>query len=154
MTHLEFKQQHPRASGKVSIIGTDICDTVLAAAKEGEYSELSMARGLSVERMATFFSRLGGSHYRINNEVKSLVNFQSINLLQSYAHLGKFDIVFCRNVLIYFSPAVKKKILQQIASLLPPDGILFVGASESISSMTDLFVMQRSTHEIYYKKKD
>jgi chemotaxis protein methyltransferase CheR len=74
-------------------------------------------------------------------------------LLESYSSLGKFDIVFCRNVLIYFSPAVKKQILQKIAACLQDNGILFLGASESISGLTNNFDMIKCNPGLYYLKK-
>jgi chemotaxis protein methyltransferase CheR len=85
--------------------------------------------------------------------VRSMVSFKPINLLESYTGLGSFDIVFCRNVLIYFSVAVKAKILQQIAAGLQKDGILFLGASESMSGLSTDFTMVRRPSGFFYGKK-
>jgi chemotaxis protein methyltransferase CheR len=82
-----------------------------------------------------------------------MATFRQFNLLDSYASMGQFDIIFCRNVLIYFSPEVKKQILQKIAACLQDGGILFVGASESISDLIEHFSMVRCNPGLYYLKK-
>lgn len=90
---------------------------------------------------------------KVNNAVKSLVSFRQLNLLGSYSLMGKFDIVFCRNVLIYFAPEVKAKILSQIHDALNEGGYLFLGASESISGLSQNFDMVRCNPGIIYQKK-
>ena len=90
---------------------------------------------------------------RLSARVRNLVNFRPANLLESYALLGKFDIIFCRNVLIYFSPDVKAKILKQFAGSLNPGGYLFLGASESITGLSDDFEMIRCNPGILYRVK-
>jgi chemotaxis protein methyltransferase CheR len=90
---------------------------------------------------------------KVNDQVKRMVNFRPLNLLTSYSSLGKFDIVFCRNVLIYFSPEIKAKIISQIHGTLNKGGYLFLGASESISGLSDDFTMIRCNPGIIYQKK-
>ena len=90
---------------------------------------------------------------RVTERVKKLVSFRSFNLLDNYSLLGKFDIIFCRNVLIYFAPEVKSKILNQFASSLNPGGYLMLGASESLTGLTDRFEMVRCNPGIVYKVK-
>ena len=90
---------------------------------------------------------------QVKPEVRRMVTFKSLNLLTSYASLGRFDIVFCRNVLIYFSADVKQRILQQIAGQLQPEGILFLGASESISAASSTYSMVKCHPGLYYQKK-
>lgn len=90
---------------------------------------------------------------QVKPEVRKMVSFRSLNLLSSYAALGRFDIVFCRNVLIYFSPEVKQRILQQIAGQLQSHGVLFLGASESISAASNSYSMVKCSPGLYYQKK-
>ncbi|MEW9797607.1 CheR family methyltransferase [Alteromonas sp. CYL-A6] len=154
MSILEYKRANPGAfrSG-VEIVATDLSSTMLKKCEQGLYDELSLARGLSAQRREAFFSAHDSGMLQVNADVRKMVTFKSLNLLHSYAGLGRFDIVFCRNVLIYFSPEVKQKILQQIAASLQPNGILFLGASESISSAGDLFAMVKCHPGLYYQRK-
>lgn len=155
MTALEHQFKKPGTlSGSVQIVGTDISQTMLNQCKEGIYDSLALARGLSPERKRQFFEPLGdGSRMKVSDRVKKLVTFRHFNLLDSYSALGKFDIIFCRNVLIYFSPEIKSKILNQFASSLNPGGYLMLGASESLSGLTDRFEMVRCNPGIIYKLK-
>ena len=114
---------------------------------------MALARGLSEERKRQFFDALPSGNMKLKDNVKRLVNFRAHNLLESYSLLGKFDIIFCRNVLIYFSADVKQKILQQIAGQLQPAGVLFLGASESISAASDTYAMIICNPGLYYQKK-
>ena len=90
---------------------------------------------------------------RVVERVRKLTTFRPLNLLESYSLLGKFDIIFCRNVLIYFAPEVKSKILNQFAASLNPGGYLMLGASESLAGLTDRFEMIRCNPGIVYKVK-
>ncbi len=155
MMALEHQFKKPGTlSGSVQIVGTDISQTMLNQCKEGVYDSLALARGLSPERKRQFFEPLGdGSRMKVSDRVKKLVTFRHFNLLDSYSSLGKFDIIFCRNVLIYFSPEIKSKILNQFASSLNPGGYLMLGASESLSGLTDRFEMVRCNPGIIYKLK-
>lgn len=90
---------------------------------------------------------------RLKDAVRKNVSFRHLNLLDSYTLLGKFDIIFCRNVLIYFSPEVKMKIIKQFSQALNPRGYLFLGASESLSSLNNDFDMVRCNPGIVYRKK-
>lgn len=155
MSALEYNKMNPAANASVQIVGTDISDTMLDQCKLGEYDTLALSRGLSDERKRQFFvsANGGGSKMKVNPEVKKLTSFKSLNLLDSYAAVGKFDIIFCRNVLIYFSSDVKAKILNQFATALNPGGYLILGASESLSGLTDKFDMIRCNPGIIYKLK-
>ena len=155
MTVMEYQRQKAVFGMNVQITGTDISNTMLAQCKEGTYDTLALSRGLSDERKRLFFERVndGSDKMQVKSEVKKMTNFRSYNLLDSYAGLGKFDIIFCRNVLIYFSSEVKSKILNQFASALNPEGYLVLGASESITGLTDKFDMVRCNPGIIYKIK-
>lgn len=154
MTILNFKKQHANSfRAGIEIVGTDISEQVLQCCRAAEYDKLAISRGLPEQFKTDYFEPANNDKLRLKSEVKALANFRPINLLDSYASLGQFDIVFCRNVLIYFSPEVKKQILQKIAACLQDNGILFLGASESISGLTDKFDMVRCTPGLYYIKK-
>ncbi|AWL11323.1 Protein-glutamate O-methyltransferase [Saliniradius amylolyticus] len=154
MSILEYQRQNPGAlRGGGQIVGTDISADMLQRCKLAEYDNLTLSRGLSDERKRQFFEPAENGMLRVKQEVRRMVSFRQVNLLESYSLLGKFDIIFCRNVLIYFSAEVKAKILQQLAACLNKDGILFLGASESLSGLSDEFTMVRCTKGLYYRKK-
>ncbi|MGX9461058.1 CheR family methyltransferase [Shewanella sp. A14] len=154
MTVLEYQQRKPGAlPGGAAIQATDLSPSMLERCKHAEYDGLALARGLSEERKRQFFDSLPSGNMKVKDTVKRLVNFRAHNLLESYSLLGKYDIIFCRNVLIYFAPEAKSKILRQFAAALNPNGILFLGASESLAGLSDEFNMVRCNPGIYYQKK-
>lgn len=136
---------------QVQIVATDLSSTVLDQAKRGEYDKLSVLRGLSSERLERYFDNPTPAVWRIKSFLKERVDFRSLNLMDSYAALGKFDIVFCRNVLIYFNAELKREILQKIHASLRPQGILFLGSSEGLAGAADLFEMVRCEPGIIYR---
>ncbi len=154
MTALEYQQTRPGAfSLGVHVLGTDISNTMLEHCQRAEYDGLALSRGLSPERRSKFFEDSGKGMMRVKDNVRKNVSFRHLNLLDSYTLLGKFDIIFCRNVLIYFSADVKAKIIRQFAQSLNPRGYLFLGASESLSSLNHDFDMLRCNPGIIYRKK-
>ncbi|WP_296044842.1 protein-glutamate O-methyltransferase CheR [uncultured Alteromonas sp.] len=155
MSILEYQRNNPGA-GSISaeILATDLSSNMLRKCEEGVYDELSLARGLSADRRQRYFQQHASGMLQVKPEVRRMVSFRSLNLLHSYSSLGKFDIVFCRNVLIYFSTELKQKILQQIAAQLSPSGILFLGASESVAAAAECYRMVKCNPGLYYSKKD
>jgi chemotaxis protein methyltransferase CheR len=154
MCILEYQRSNPGAfPGGVQITGTDISKTMLEHCKYGHYDNLAIVRGLSAERKRQFFEPGDNGMYKVKDHVKRLVNFRPLNLLSSYSLIGKFDIVFCRNVLIYFAPEVKSQILSQIHGSLNKDCYLFLGASESLSGLNQRFNMLRCNPGIVYQQK-
>jgi chemotaxis protein methyltransferase CheR len=154
MTVAEYQAQKPGAlSQGAQIIGTDISNTMLDLCKNAEYDSLALARGLSAERRTKFFQNSERGMAKVNDSVRKNVSFRHLNLLDSYALLGKFDIIFCRNVLIYFAPDVKAKIIAQFAQSLNPKGYLFLGASESMTGLSNEFEMIRCNPGIIYQKR-
>lgn len=148
----EYKRQTMgNLARQVQIVATDLSSTVLDQAKRGEYDKLSVLRGLSAERLERYFDTPTATEWRVKSMVKERVDFRSLNLMDSYTTLGKFDIVFCRNVLIYFNADLKRQILQKIHSSLKPQGILFLGSSEGLAGAADLFEMVRCEPGILYK---
>lgn len=154
MSVLEYQQRNPGAFMRgVQVIGTDISSTMLEHCKYGHYDSLALARGLSEERKRQFFENGDNGMLKVKDQVKKMVSFRPLNLLNSYNLMGRFDIVFCRNVLIYFSPEIKAQIISQIHGTLNEGGYLFLGASESLSGLSDSFNMLRCNPGIVYQKK-
>ena len=150
----EFLQTNSKAFPRgVQITGTDISTTMLDHCKAGYYDSLALSRGLSEERKKRFFEPRDKGMWQVKDSTKKMVNFRQLNLLNSYSLMGRFDLVFCRNVLIYFSPEIKTKILAQIHGVLNPNSYLFLGASESISGLSQDFSMVRCNPGIVYKKQ-
>ncbi len=143
MVVAEWEATFPPKTTPVGILATDLSESVLAEARAGIYDGLSIVRGLSPERRQKFFDTVANGH-KIKPDIQRRVRFQKLNLMESYAALGKFDIVFCRNVLIYFSAETKRRIFDGIARQLEPGGYLFVGASEAVGSYTDAFEIVRT----------
>ena len=154
MTVIEYQRRNPGAfPAGVQILGTDISAEMLNRCRIGSYDSLSLSRGLSEERKRQFFDSVGDGVLAVKDEIKRMVSFRSLNLLDPFTTLGRFDIVFCRNVLIYFSSEMKSLILQRVASVLQPQGALFLGASESMSGLSDDFNLVRCSAGLYYTKK-
>jgi len=144
--------QNSSSLNRTEIIATDISNSMLNAAKEAVYDESILGRGLSLERKKQFF--IGHqAGWQVAPEVRARVKFKKQNLLASFGSLGKFDIIFCRNVLIYFSQERKVDILARMAATLNPRGYLFLGASETITGYSDLFEMVRSPQGVFYRLK-
>ncbi|HKK55338.1 protein-glutamate O-methyltransferase CheR [Marinobacter sp.] len=148
----EFRRQRPDKLRNVKIIATDISGSVLEVARRGEYEMLAIGRGLSPERQKQFFTPTLSGSWQIKPNIRSMVEFRELNLLERYL-LGKFDIVMCRNVLIYFSAELKKDILTRIHATLNPGGYLILGASESLNGLSDLYEMVHCKPGIIYQKK-
>lgn len=135
----------------VQIVATDLSSIVLDQARSGEYDKMSIIRGLSTEKLERYFDKQSDNLWRIKPPVKERIDFKSLNLLDSYASLGRFDIVFCRNVLIYFNADLKREVMKKIHSTLKPGGILYLGSSEGLAGSSDLFEMVRSDPGILYR---
>jgi len=121
MTIDEFEKTNlGQLKGGVQIVATDLSPSMLINCKSGEYDSLAMGRGLSQERLQRYFDPKGPGRWVVKPAIRSRIEFRALNLLDSYASLGKFDVVFCRNVLIYFSAEVKKDILTRIHAMLKP----------------------------------
>lgn len=123
---------------KTEIIATDISHSVLDRAAQGLYSQFEVQRGLPVQMLVKHFTR-EEEHWRLNTDIRDKVHFRHLNLLEDMRGLGKFDIVFCRNVLIYFDVETKGKVLGGVSTVLKPDGVLFLGSAESTIGITDKF---------------
>jgi chemotaxis protein methyltransferase CheR len=136
----------------VQIIGTDISESVLAEANQAVYSDMALSRGLDGNLKSRYFEPYQGN-WKLKPEVADRVRFQQFNLLKPFAALGRFDIVFCRNVLIYFSEELKRDILERIAKVLNPGGYLFLSSTESLPSGLDSYETVRGAACRYYRLK-
>ncbi len=138
---------------KMRFIATDISDKALAKASRGSYTKFELARGMEGAKLHKHFIQKG-EEWAIKEEIRAMVAFKKLNLLDPMAlnSLGKFDIVLCRNVAIYFSPEDKRKLFNCIATMLNPDGALMIGSTESLIGVTDRFVRKDFRGGIYYQK--
>lgn len=154
MTIHEFQQKNPgKLNQPLEIVGTDISSTVLNMAKQASYDELSLSRGISEQRRSQFFTKANGNRWQLIDKLRAPVRFTELNLLQSYSLLGRFDIIFCRNVLIYFSSELKTDILTRMAQVLNPGGYLILGGSESPTGYCRSFEMVRFPQGVVYRLK-
>ncbi len=150
----EYKKRNPGQlmSGE-RILATDISPSSLAAAREGVYQQLAIRRGMNDQHLKSYFDEEGDGRWRIRQNVRSRVEFRIQNLQQSFAALGKFDIIFCRNVLIYFSADLKTDILRRMHGSLNPGGYLMLGASEAMNNLSDYYEMVQCHPGIVYRAK-
>jgi chemotaxis protein methyltransferase CheR len=148
----DFKERNRVFSTGEKIVATDISPSALEQAKSGEYATLAIGRGLDPSRLKKHFSEIEGGRFKISAKISQSIEFRPLNLQDSYALLGKFDIVFCRNVLIYFTADFKRDILTRIHGTLNPGGYLMVGASEAVNGLSDLYEMVHCRPGIIYKK--
>lgn len=137
---------------KTQIVATDISGSALASAKRAIYEQSALGRGLNEQRRRQFFTQQQG-RWQVIEPIRKRVSVRPQNLLENFSGLGKFDVIFCRNVLIYFSPERKSDILNRLAGALNAGGYLFLGASETIRGYSDAFDMQRSPAGVVYKRR-
>jgi len=126
------------AGWRTEIIATDLSRAVLEKSRSGLFSQFEVQRGLPIQLLVKYF-RQSGEIWQLNPEIRAMVQFRQLNLLQDFSHLGKFDIVFCRNVLIYFDQATKTDIFNRLMKANEPDGYLFLGAAETVVGLTDAY---------------
>ena len=133
---------------KIEIVGTDICTQVLEKAKAGTYSQFEVQRGLPIQTLIKYFKQ-EGDVWRLNEDVRKMVTYRPFNLLGSFGLLGSFDVIYCRNVLIYFDQATKKEVLERMQNILANDGTLFLGAAETVLGITDKLRPVRGQRGMY-----
>lgn len=134
-----LNEMGPRLAGwRIEILGTDLSRDVLEKAKAGLYTQFEVQRGLPVQLMLKYFEQTG-DNWRLSQTIRSMVKFQTLNLLENFSTLGQFDIIFCRNVLIYFDNAAKTDVMNRMAKLLTPDGYFVLGAAETVVGLSSAF---------------
>ncbi|KAB2891898.1 MAG: protein-glutamate O-methyltransferase CheR [Desulfobulbaceae bacterium] len=137
----------------ITLLGTDISDSAISQASYGKYNKFEIERGLDQRYLQRYFSLFGDS-WKIKDEIRAMVNFRKLNLMAPFTSLGKFDIIFCRNVAIYFTLEDRKKLFNRIADSLADDGFLIIGSTESLSGVCPRFVPKRHLRAIFYQKNN
>ncbi|HRE60847.1 MAG TPA: protein-glutamate O-methyltransferase [Micropepsaceae bacterium] len=146
-----IKEKFPQLKDwKIDIIGTDISKEVLAKARAGNYTQFEVQRGLPIQLLIKYFKQ-EGQNWNISDDIKKMVQYRSFNLLDGYLSLGNFDVVFCRNVLIYFDRDTKADVLKRIAERLSGDGFLLLGAAETVIGVSDRFQPAADARGLYVK---
>ena len=144
-----FKEQwHKWQDWRIEIVGTDLSTEVLEKAKAGRYSQFEVQRGLPIQMLIKNFTQEGDA-WQLNSDIRNMVTFKPFNLLSNFVGLGSFDVIFCRNVLIYFEQPTKKDVLERMRKTLGKDGALFLGAAETVLGITDAFKPVRGQRGMY-----
>jgi chemotaxis protein methyltransferase CheR len=139
-------------SWRIEIVGTDISAQALARAQTGIYTQFEVQRGLPIQLLMRHFKQVPEG-WKISDELRPWIQFKKLNLLDPFQFLGQFDVIFCRNVLIYFENDLKRNILDRMARQLAHDGCLILGAAESVIGVTDAFERQRDCRAAVYIPK-
>ncbi len=146
---MTLNEMGPALAGtRVEILATDLSGDVLDRAKAGLYSQFEVQRGLPIQQLLKYFTQEGDS-WRIAPEIRAMVQFRTLNLLNDFSPLGTFDVVFCRNVLIYFDQETKIGVFNRIAKQIPDDGYLVLGAAETVVGLTDAFKPMPERRGVY-----
>lgn len=135
----------------IRILGTDISEWALSVGSRGVYSDLEISRGLSERRRDRFFCRTDGG-WKIDDELRSLATFGTLNLIERFRHVGTFDIILCRNVAIYFSLPRRVALFDGLADQLRPNGILLIGSTENLHGISERFVREEFHGAVFYRK--
>lgn len=146
---MQVKEMADQLAGcRVDILATDLSTAVLEKARAGIYSQFEVQRGLPIQLLLKYFTQ-SGDFWRISPEIRAMVQFRMFNLLDDFAGLGPFDLVFCRNVLIYFDQQTKSDVLERIRRVTEPDGFLVLGAAETVVGLTESFRPMTAQRGVY-----
>lgn len=150
----EYRRLNPgRLSSGIQVLATDISTSALELAKKGAYAQIAIRRGMPQKYLDTYFDHTGDDEWTAQSEIRQGIEFREFNLQNSYTSLGKFDFIFCRNVLIYFSPEGKRDILLRMHGALKEGGYLILGASEAVNKLQDHYEMVPCHPGIMYQAK-
>ena len=138
------------AGWRFEITATDISAEMLEKSKAGFYSQFEVQRGLPVQYLVKYFAQMGDK-WKIDPSLREIIQFREFNLLNDPAPLGTFDVVFCRNVLIYFDNDTKRQILDRVSRIMPADGFLYLGGAETVLGISDRFQAYPSERGVYCK---
>lgn len=139
-------------SYQVKLLATDISDAAIFQASRGKYNKFEVTRGLAPQRLNKYFTE-NGDQWVISDAIRATVSFNQLNLMKSFTGLGKFDIILCRNVAIYFTPEDRNKLFNRLADSLENDGYLIIGSTESLAGESQIFEPQRYLNSTFYRKK-
>ncbi|MDQ1255515.1 MAG: chemotaxis protein methyltransferase CheR [Candidatus Hydrogenedentes bacterium] len=144
--------QHVFRPDDITVLAIDISPRVLDFARRGTYEEADLGRGLPPIFQLKYFRRKG-PNWEVCDALRRMVNFHELNLSQPFGHLGAFDCIFCRNVIIYFSMGLKQRIVDQFHTMLSPSGALILGASESLYNISEKFAARNEGKTLFYEAK-
>ncbi|WP_419656980.1 CheR: chemotaxis protein methyltransferase [Desulfosarcina variabilis str. Montpellier] len=145
-----IKELLGNSNQKFTLLGTDLSNAAVTQASAGIYNKFEIERGLPREKLQRYFVPAGGN-WKIKDEIRAMASFRRMNLMQPFVGLGKFDIILCRNVAIYFTLSDRKKLFNKIADILEPDGYLIIGSTESLTGVCPRFIPKRHLRSIYYQ---
>jgi chemotaxis protein methyltransferase CheR len=144
-----LKEMESQLAGwRVEIIATDLSQEVLEKSKTGLYSQFEVQRGLPIQLLVKYFKQ-NGEFWQINPDIRAMVQHRQLNLLHDFSQLGTFDVIFCRNVLIYFDQDTKINIFSRLCKIMEPDGFLVLGAAETVVGLTDAFKPDTDKRGLY-----
>lgn len=135
---------------RVRIVATDLASTVLERARQAKYRQLEVNRGLPARLLVKYFDRVE-SEWQVKESIRKRVDFVQLNLMDNWPHTGKFDLVFLRNVLIYFDVPTKQNILRRVRQVLAPDGVLFLGGAETTLHIDPAYEREQFERSVYYR---
>jgi len=142
------EMQHEIADWRIELLATDLSNDVLERARLGIYSQFEVQRGLPVRLLIKYFTRVG-EMWQIAPDLRAMVKYEQLNLLSDFSHLGVFDLIFCRNVLIYFDQETKVDLLNRLARVIARDGYFVLGAAETVLGLTNAFKTVPNRHGLY-----
>ncbi len=147
------EKEHLLKGWKIEIIATDISEDVLDIARKGIYTQFEVQRGLPITHLMKYFTQVN-EKWQIKDEIRNMVKYSYFNLLEDFSRLGTFDVVFCRNVLIYFDDKTKTQVLSKISKQLERDGFLFLGGAETVLGLTDKFKLVPEKRGLYIQNQE
>ncbi len=142
------RQGEKLAGWRVDLIATDLSVSMIARARQGSYSQFEVQRGLPIDFLLSYFGQLGDI-WQVNDAIRKMVDFRIVNLMDDFSALGVFDVIFCRNVLIYFDQPTKSGVFDRLAEQLTPDGRLVLGSAESVIGLTRRFTPDLENRGLY-----
>jgi chemotaxis protein methyltransferase CheR len=151
---MSFAEDKRRWQGwTIDILATDVSASAIAQARAGTYSQFEVQRGLAVLQMMRWFEEQGGKQWRISPDLRRAVRFRQHNLLEAPPALGRFDIILCRNVLLYFSPETGRAVFERLAEAAAPDAVLMLGAGETVIGQSDAFAPDPIHRGLYMRTR-
>jgi len=144
-----LNEEGPKLAGwTFEIVATDLSGEMVNKAKAGIYTQFEVQRGLPITYLVKYFKQVGDK-WQLNDDIRRKIQYREFNLLTDLSPLGQFDVIFCRNVLIYFDQPTKAKVLEGMAKLLPPDGVLYLGGAETVLGITEKFKPMEGQRGLY-----
>jgi chemotaxis protein methyltransferase CheR len=145
----ELLGNNPRFN--IRLMGTDISDQAVSTASRGRYSRIAIERGLPPDRLNRYFQSEAEGTWKVKDELRAMASFRTLNLMEDFTALGRFDIIFCRNVAIYFNDKDRQHLFNRMERVLEPDGYLMIGATESLSGFCPQYQSHRYLRSVYYQ---